>query len=91
MPLRRFWNSKVLGAASGLLTAVFAADMISLEMFRPRMPEPEYGFVLAQTTRVGRHFMTWYVSRLDLALELVLLVATMVTIAACLDLRRQGR
>jgi hypothetical protein len=89
--LNRFWNSKVLGAASSLLIAAFIADMVSLEMFRPRTPLPESGFVLAQGTRIGSHFMTWYVSGLDLLLELTLLVASMATIVACFNLRRRGR
>ena len=91
MVLRRFWNSRVLGAAGSLLTAAFAADMMSLEMFRPRIPRPESGFTVAEGFRIGSHFITFYVSRLDQLLELALVAGSMITIAASIDLRRRGR
>ena len=91
MPLIRLWNSKVLGAASGLLIAAFIADMVSLEMFRPRTPQPESGFVVAEGTRIGSHFITFYVSRLDQLLESAHVAASMATTVAYLDLRRRGR
>jgi len=65
--------------------------MVSLEMFRPRTPQPESGFVVAEETRIGSHFITFYVSRLDQLLELALAIASMATTAACIDLRRRGR
>ena len=91
MPFRRLWNSKVLGAASSILIAAFVADMMSLEMFRPRAPQPESGFVVAEGTRIGSHSITFYVSRLDQLLQLALVIMSMVTIVACHKLRQRGR
>jgi hypothetical protein len=91
VPRGRLWNSKVLGAASTILIAAFVADMVSLELLRPRMAEPENGFVVAEGFRIGRHFFTFYVSHLDQLLEWTLVVASTTTLVASLNLQQRGR
>lgn len=65
--------------------------MVSLQMFRPRTPQPESGFVVAEGTRIGSHSIIFYVSRLDQLLELALVIASMVSLAAYHRLRQRGR